>query len=148
MKVYLDISCLCRPFDDQSQVRVREEAEAIEFIFAKFLAGEWKHVSSEIAGIENDANPDFEIRSQVLSLLPRREEIFKFEQPQFERAQDLEAMGFKSADALHLAAAEALRVDICLSCDDRMCRLAIRCADFLHVRVANPVTWLQEITDD
>ena len=32
MKIYLDVSCLNRPFDDQTQPRVRLEAEAVTIV--------------------------------------------------------------------------------------------------------------------
>ncbi|OQA55716.1 MAG: hypothetical protein BWY45_02080 [Euryarchaeota archaeon ADurb.Bin294] len=34
MKAYLDVCCLCRLFDDQSQFRVRIETDAVEEILA------------------------------------------------------------------------------------------------------------------
>ena len=64
------------------------------------------------------------------------------------RVQDLVAMGFKAADAVHVAAAEGARADVLLSCDDRMCHLAKRRRGDLRVRVANPVDWLKEMEDD
>jgi hypothetical protein len=45
VKIYLDVSCLNRPFDDQSQVRVRLEAEAITMILEECEQGEWQQVS-------------------------------------------------------------------------------------------------------
>jgi hypothetical protein len=62
-----------------------------------------------------------------------------------ERAVALEKVGFKPADALHVAATEELRADVFLSCDDRCCRLARRRRRRLKVRVINPLDWLKEI---
>jgi predicted nucleic acid-binding protein len=64
----------------------------------------------------------------------------------WDRARALEKIGFKSADAVHIAAAE-VGSDTFLSCDDRLCRLAKRCQASLRVRVANPVDWLREVHD-
>ena len=58
---------------------------------------------------------------------------------------DLEPLGFKPADAVHVAGAEHSRADVFLSCDDRLCRLGKRRAHQLQVRVANPVDWLKEV---
>ena len=44
MKVYLDACCLNRPFDDQTQPRVRLEAEAISLILEKLHQAEWEWV--------------------------------------------------------------------------------------------------------
>ena len=58
MNIYLDVSCLNRPFDDQAQARIRREAEAITIILEQCELGDWQHVSSEMASIEIDAMPD------------------------------------------------------------------------------------------
>ena len=70
MKIYLDVSCLNRPFDDQSQTRVRLEAEAVSIILEECELGEWQQVSSQMAKIEIDAMPDAERRARVRLLLP------------------------------------------------------------------------------
>jgi hypothetical protein len=33
MDIYLDTCSLCRPFDDQSKLRIKIETEAVQFIF-------------------------------------------------------------------------------------------------------------------
>lgn len=53
-------------------------------------------------------------------------------------------MGFRAADAVHLAAAEAQHADVLLTCDDRLLRAAKRLGTRPAVEVGNPVTWLQE----
>jgi hypothetical protein len=52
VKIYLDVSCLNRPFDDQGQVRIRLETEAVTIILEVQVANplEWL---KEI-GHEND----------------------------------------------------------------------------------------------
>ena len=144
MKVYLDVSRLNRPFDDQSQARVRLEAEAVTIILERCDAGMWQQVSSEIARIEIDANPNAAQRARVMLLLPDEKAVLKLAESHFARAGELEAIGFKPADALHVASAEGLGADVLLSCDDRLCRLARRRRRQLHVPVANPVDWLTE----
>jgi predicted nucleic acid-binding protein len=61
------------------------------------------------------------------------------------RAQELKAMGFRTYDALHLACAEQATVDIFLTTDDRVLRIATRHTTQLQVRVANPLAWLLEV---
>ena len=147
MKLYLDVSCLNRPFDDQRQARIRLETEAVALIFERFDAGRWRQVSSQIAEIEIAAMPDAERRRRVRALLPPQADIIMLTPEIFARAADLEGMGFKAADAVHLAAAEAQEADVFLSCDDRLCRLARRRRDRLTVVVANPLAWLKENED-
>jgi hypothetical protein len=44
--VYLDVCCLNRPFDDQTQDRIRLEAEAIVLILEHIIRGDWNWLSS------------------------------------------------------------------------------------------------------
>jgi hypothetical protein len=75
LKIYLDVSCLNRPFDDESQARIRLEAEAIRLIVERIDAGEWQHVSSDAAVLETEAIPDSDRRERVRLLLPKDEDI-------------------------------------------------------------------------
>jgi predicted nucleic acid-binding protein len=147
VKIYLDVSCLNRPFDDQTQVRIRLEAEAVLLILERFDDGAWEQVSSDMAAIETDAMPDRDRRARVRLLLPEEKTILKLTAAVWKRASELEPLGFKPADAVHVAAAEHSGADVLLrlSFDDRLCRLAKRRARQLRVRVANPVDWLKEV---
>jgi predicted nucleic acid-binding protein len=122
VKIYLDVSCLNRPFDDQSQVRIHLEAEAVVLILERLDRGEWTQLSSEMAVIEIGAIPDVDRRERVQLLLPAEKSILKLTRAVWERAAELEALGFKPADAVHIAAAEESGADVFLSCDDRLCR--------------------------
>jgi predicted nucleic acid-binding protein len=61
------------------------------------------------------------------------------------RAQELKVMGFRSYDALHLACAEQATVDVFLTTDDRVLRIATRHTAQLKIRVASPLDWLLEV---
>lgn len=147
MRLYLDVSCLNRPFDDQSQVRIRLETEAITLILERLDSGLWTQVSSEMALIEINAIADVDRRTRVRLLLPEETEILKLTTSTFQRVAALQRLGFKPADALHVAAAEEAGANVLLSCDERLCRLARRHRNKLKVRVANPLDWLREIGD-
>ena len=54
-------------------------------------------------------------------------------------------LGFTLMDAMHLSCAEAAAVDVFLSTDDKLVRLALRSLERLKVRVENPVSWLREV---
>ena len=47
-KIYFDTCCLNRPFDVQTQTRVRREAEAVEIIFEYFDIGYWQWLASSV----------------------------------------------------------------------------------------------------
>ena len=75
MKIYLDVSCLNRPFDDQNQARIRIETTAVTVIFEQLDAGLWQQVSSQMAEIEIDAIPNEDRRNRVRMLLPDQQGI-------------------------------------------------------------------------
>lgn len=145
MRVYFDVSCLNRPFDDQTQSRIRLEAEAVTIALSMCDQGRLRQIASTVSQVEIGAMSDPDRRRKVRALLPATSDIIELESQAFQRAAALQRLGFKPADALHLAAAEQAEVDLFLSCDDRLCRRAKRVR--LSVRVANPVAWLQEIED-
>jgi predicted nucleic acid-binding protein len=145
--IYLDVSCLNRPFDDQAQMRIRLEAESVTLIFSRIDSGQWEQASSEIAEIEIDAMPDADRRRRVQTLLPDEADRISLSPSVFDRAVILEPLGFKGADALHIACAEEAKADVLLTCDDRLLRAAQRQVDHLKVRVANPLDWIKEMHD-
>ncbi len=147
MRIYLDVSCLNRPFDDQRQERIRLEAEAVRTILARIDRGEWEQISSEMAEIEVRAIRDAELRKHVARLLPDNESSLKLDNEVFERAATLERKGLKLADALHLAAAEAAAADVFLTCDDRLLKWSRRSRPTIAVEVANPLVWLAHHVD-
>ena len=85
-----------------------------------------------------------ERRRRVRALLPSLKDRIRLNQPIFIRAQQLVKLGFKPADALHVASVEGSGAAIMLTCDDRVCRLASRLEKKLSVRIMNPVQWVQE----
>lgn len=145
-RVYLDVCCLNRPFDDQTQDRIRLEAEAVVLILARFQAGEWEWVSSEAVDFEVEQIPDATRRAHVQLLLGHAQRTVPVTQAETERMQQLVALGFQSMDALHIACAETAATDVFLSTDDRLLRRAARVAAQLQVRAENPLTWLREVT--
>ena len=65
MKIYLDNCCFNRPYDDQSYLRIRLEAEAKLKIQEDIRKGDFKLVWSYILDYENGKNPFRERREQI-----------------------------------------------------------------------------------
>lgn len=147
MKLYLDVCCWNRPFDDQSQNRVRLEAEAVLSILEMAQADEVEIVGSDIIGEELSEMPDRERREKVELLLALATARTALTPAIEERAVELQKQSISSFDALHLAAAESARSDYFLTTDDDLLRKAKRAG--LKVKVENPAKWLiQETTDE
>lgn len=147
-KIYLDTCCLNRPFDPPTQRRVIEEAEATNQVLTYCFSGYWCWVSSRVVTDEVEQTPDLDKRLQVKSLLAFAHEVVSVGASEISRGFQLESLGFKEKDALHLACAESGEVDIVLTTDDGFLARAQRYHERLHVRVENPETWLREVTEN
>jgi len=145
LRLYLDACCLNRLTDDQSQARVRDEAEAVEGILRLVREGQATWISSTALEIEISRNPDAERRLDVATLLAFSSEIVVPQLRSAERAAFLQKPGFGAFDALHLASAEQGQADVFLTTDDDLLRRAGRYSDELRIRIRNPVSWYREV---
>ena len=143
-RVYLDVCCLNRPFDDQSQPRIRVETEAVIIILAQIDLGEVEWVSAEPIEQEISHTLEPDRRNRVAEILTRASHRIDIDDAVAMRARDLEARGFRAFDALHLACAERAGAAVFLTTDDRLLSRARRVAKQLRVRALNPVDWLRE----
>lgn len=143
MRVYLDVCCLNRPFDDLTQERVQFESDAILAILSRCQAGQWVLVSSEAVDLEVLKIPNSDKLKKVLALLSVAGEKLTLNEAAIKRASEFQKSGIKPMDSLHLAVAESSKVDVLLTTDDSFLRAANRMN--LNFTVANPVTWYMEV---
>ncbi len=144
MKIYLDVSCLNRPFDDQTQLRIRLEAETILFILRNLTSPKWEWIGSEILELEIEYIPVLEIKERLRLLLSCSHSLVRVQQPEAKRAQQLKRAGFHAFDALHIACAESGNVDLFLTSDQKLLDRATKVSSKLKVAVVNPL-WLLEV---
>ena len=144
MKIYLDVCCLNRPFDDQTQERVHLETEAIEFILLHFEKEDWRWVGSEALIYEVNHVTNIDRRFNIFRLMSLIQESRSVSEKSIARAKQLVDLGFKALDALHIACAEDAKADVFLTTDDRLLKTAMRNAKVIDVCVANPLKWLEE----
>ncbi len=145
MRIYLDVCCLSRPFDDHTQGRVRLESEAVLTILGHDRPENWELLNSEIIDIEISKikNDDKKQKIRYLSSVLQNNIIIDGNIE--ERATEIRKIGFKPFDALHIACAEAGKADVFLTTDDHLLGKALRKLSTLKVRVENPVKWLMEV---
>lgn len=143
--IYLDTCCLSRPFDTQTQLRIIRETQAIIQILDYFHEEHWCWISSTV--LVNEVNQTLNLgqRNQIRRWLARANETVSLGKTEISRANQLEALGFKELDALHLACAESIDVDIFLTTDDAILRRAKRNSSRVHLRVENPHVWLSSV---
>ncbi len=144
-KIYLDICCLNRSFDDQTQLRIRLETEAILEIISRCRDGEWELVSSTALESEIAQTPDVTRREQVLEALAIAQHQILVTEEISRRAIETTNFNIKNFDALHIACAEG-NADILLTTDNRLLSRALNYKNNLNIIVANPMIWLAEVT--
>jgi predicted nucleic acid-binding protein len=118
MRIYLDNCCLNRPFDDQTQLRIRLETEAKLAIQDQVRCKRQELAWSYIIDFENAANP-FDDRREAIQRW-RTEAVIDVDESAkvLTLASRMESNGLRAKDALHLACAIAARCDVFLTTDD------------------------------
>lgn len=142
--VYLDTCSLHRPLDDKTQVRIAVEAEAILAILSLCETDALSLISSAVVQFEVDRNPHPQRKAFVSAILAYAQHTIPLNEAVEQRAKELETAGFKALDALHLAAAEAGRVNYFCTCDDRLLKKAKTRAD-IAIKVVSPLERAQEV---
>ena len=145
MKIYLDACCLNRPFDDQFQDRVRLESEAILLIIKHFENRDWTWFGSEVLNYELEQIPDLDRWQKVRLLTKYVHTVVVLDLEIISRAQQLEALGFKAFDALHIACAEKAGADVFLTTDNHILHLSDRFSNQLKIKLNNPLVWFHEV---
>ncbi|HEX3557282.1 MAG TPA: hypothetical protein VIA62_28985 [Thermoanaerobaculia bacterium] len=102
-------------------------------------------IRSSAQMLENSLNP-MQIRREAVALWLAQAPIATLSDEDLSRrTADLIAIGFKSFDAFHLASAELLGADVFLTVDLPLLKRAARLSEKLYVRVADPVSFLEEL---
>jgi len=135
MRVYPDMCCLKRPYDDQTQPRIALETEAVLAVLQAIAAGHLQALRSPAHEIENEQNPDAERAAAVAGWLDRLNPLAKTPAAVAARVAELHAAGLKSFDAYHVAWAEHLAADVLLTTDDPLLAFCGRQASIIKVRV-------------
>lgn len=145
VRAYLDICALKRPFDDQTQPRIRLEANAV----LELLAAPPERVSlfhSPAHDVENTQNPLPWRAQRVAAWLDITAPLLDAKSDDVvQRTGELMALGFRNFDAFHVACAEFGRADVFATTDDRLLALGSRHATVLHVRVVDVITLAREV---
>lgn len=140
MKVYFDNCILNRPFDDQEQIRIKKEPEAILEIKALIQSGSLLLVWSYIIDFEVSRNPLAERRRAA-------EEWRSFASVEVgpsatipETANQLRKFGLKEIDSLHIAAAIESKSKYFLTTDDGILGKIERFQDLV---IAGPIQFVE-----
>ena len=136
MRLYLDLCCFNRPYDDQSQTRIRLETEAKLVIQQKVRGGECALLWSSVLDFENSRNP-FEEHMQAIHEWRKLADLVVMANAEvLSLAREAMAFGLGEYDALHVASAIVGKADLLVTTDDRFIK---RMRSFGKIPVLFPV---------
>lgn len=145
MRIYLDVCCLKRPFDRQSQPRIEIETTAVLAILRAWTEGTIELLRTVGHGIENDQNRNALRAAIVRGFLAQLPDAGPTPAIVRRRTPELAGRGIGAFDAFHLAWAEHLRADCFLTTDNRLITAASGVIG-PPLRVMNPVQWVEEFS--
>lgn len=142
MKIYLDNCCFNRPFDDQSQIRIRIETEAKLKIQEEVRSGKIQLIWSYILDYENNRNPYIERKVRIngwkkyaIQDIDENPEVLK-------TANLLNKLGIQKIDSLHIACAVFSKSDYFLTTDDKILH---RGAQIDYININDPIGFIKEV---
>ena len=141
IRIYLDNCWFNRPFDDQSQIRIKLETEAKLFIQDKIINKKIEFAWSYILDFENKANP-FKERMNYISRWKEYAIIdIKETRKITNKANELLKKGIKSKDALYLSCAIKAKCKYFLTTDNILLKNAEK---FKDIKVISPLTFIEK----
>lgn len=142
-RIYLDVCCLNRPFDDLSNDRVRIEADAVLTILLRCRNGSWTLQTSDVIIREMSRQTDAFRKEKIEAFLSTATEELKTAASTVAKAEAFQKNGIKIFDSYHLAVADENGCDVLLTTDDRFLKKAAK--QEINIKVANPAIWLLEV---
>jgi len=141
IRIYLDVCCFNRPFDDQTKVRIKLETEAKLEIQEKIRSGMFDLVWSYILDYENSKNPYEERKLQIEGW--KRYSVQDIEETSeiIELSKKLSHFGLKKLDSLHIACATVLKCMYFITTDDK---ILARRAVIKEIEIIDPFGFIKE----
>ncbi|WP_456324449.1 PIN domain protein [Desulfonauticus submarinus] len=141
IKLYLDNCCFNRPFDDQSQIRIRLETEAKLKIQEEIRAGRLYLVWSYILDYENYKNPFQERKIRISKWKKYAIEDIEENYTVIKLAKDINKKGFHKIDSLHIACAIVSNCEYFLTTDDYILKRANLLSD---IKINDSINFIME----
>ena len=143
LKIYLDICCYNRPFDDQSQMKIRLETEAKLYIQAAVKDNKYLLVWSYMLDFENSNSP-YEDRQNSVALweniahenCPSSVEVLLL-------GKEIMKFGIKEMDSLHIACAVINGCDYFITTDKKLLNKSIA-----EIKIISPVNFILETEEN
>ena len=145
MKLYFDICCYSRFYDDQGQLKIYMESEAILNIINVAKQNNDEIYGSPALDLEIDQIEDIEKRDKIKYFYEQTiTQKIDYTDNVFNRVKELtEKTKIRTLDSFHLSFAEINSVDILLTTDTRFERACSKID--LSIKIINPIKYLMEV---
>ena len=141
MRVYLDNCCYNRPFDQQTQLRIQLETITKLAVQLLMATGVVQYVWSKALDYEISFNPFPKRRVSIMWWKEGAAEYVEMTPALMQRGEEIETLGVKPKDALHLASAEKAGCDWFLTTDKRLLK---KVAVLGKMNIVNPIQFISE----
>ena len=144
MRVYLDNCCYNRILDDRSNSQIYYERNSVMLILELAEKASVELIGSEMLVKEmNDLSDPYK-RSVIQMMYELCSEEIKVTAAILDRAEEIRhCSNIKYKDSIHLACAEAAKVDALLTTDKKFANNGNRIK--IDTRIMNPNQWLSEV---
>ena len=139
-KIYLDNCSYNRPFDNQSQIKVRLETEAKLFIQNGIREGEYSLCWSYMLDYENGKNPYTEKRNAIAPWKNIATDYCPSSDTVLMRGRELMKFGIKQNDALHISCAIERGCEYFITTDDILTK-----KNNDSIEIINPIDFMREM---
>lgn len=146
MRVYLDMCCYNRPYDDQSQIKVSLETQAKLYIQDRIQKKQLELVASYMLRYECGQNPYKMRRKAIMQFVDTHTAAYIG----LERKGEIESIaaeimntGIKFKDACHVASAIYAKCKYFISTDKRLLKYQTD-----QIRLVTPIEFVAETEDE
>ena len=142
MKVYLDMCCYNRPYDDQSQLKIFLETQSKLYIQTLIKDGKLKLVSSYMLRYECSNNPFEMRRNAIFDFIDKNTYAYIGIERQVNietKAAEIMKTGIKYKDACHLASAIYAECEYFISTDIRLLKYKSN-----EIKMVTPIQFVTE----
>jgi len=139
LKIYLDNCTYNRPFDNQDDIRIRLESEAKLYIQEQIKDNKIDLVWSSVNEYENNDNPSPEKLERIIAWKEIAIEHPRLNEAILRKAIELQELGLRAKDALHIATAIHSCCNCFITTDKKILNKKIN-----DVAVINPLRFLEE----
>ena len=145
MRIYLDMCCYNRPYDDQSQLKISMETQAKLHIQTLIKERKLKLITSYILRYECGNNPFEMRRNAIFDFIDTNAYAYIGMERQTiieEKAAEIMKTGVKYKDACHVASAIYAECEYFISTDTRLLKYKSN-----EIKMVTPIEFVMETED-